>query len=319
MSHACRPLAWGTAVLLGLGLTAVLHAQEIRPAVGSTPAERLRVAPTDRRSDVNRLEVYNGLSRTVRYYGNGLSPGEMASVRDMERLENEASYTRDLQALKELYATDERFLEPYRRSVQQQLYGLDVTRTSYGMGGVWNPAFGGGLGYGGFGFGTGGLPGYALGGYGYGFNGTGLSNTGMLGGTTTVNRSLANGVGDEGTIKSSLARVMAQEATGEYGAEVNRAYAQASSRASTSPSLRVAFGLRSRPGEGSTVVGVAGEETSPFTLTLKGGEKVRGTKLSEDKDWYILDTPNGTVQLRQSEVIRIDKASTARGAAGSGR
>jgi len=315
MSHVCRPLTWGAGVLLGLGLTAVLHAQEIRPAGGVTPTERLRTAPADRPSDVNRLEIYNGLSRIVRYSGNGLSPGEMASLRDMERLENEAGYTRNLQALKELYTTDERFLEPYRRSVQRQLYGLDVTRTSYGMGGLWNPAFGGGLGYGGLGYG--GLPAYNLGGY--GSAGYGLYAPAMLGGTTTVNRSLANGVGDEGVVKASLARVMAQESTGEYGAEVNRAYAQASSRASASPTLRVAMGLRSRPGDAGMGVGVSGTETSPFTLTLKGGDKVRGTKLTEDKDWYVLDTPDGKVKLRQSEVIRIDIMSTAKSAAGTDR
>lgn len=258
------------------------------------------------RPKVIRTEIFNGGTYTVRYTPTGVSPGEAAEVKELERLENEVTYLRGLNDLKRQYVNAERLQEPQRRLVQQQLYGLDITRTGGGML-PW-----GGLGYGGFGLGYGdayGAPGArAL----YGYGNPYLASYGYgagLGGLSTVNRSLANGVGDEGAIKSTLARALAQQSSEEYAASVEKARDRVLARASESPNLRVALNLPAPGGKaGDGGIRTVGAETkSGVLLTLKSGEKVLGVKMEERGAWFVLKLKSGrTLQIRESEVVRIE-------------
>jgi len=258
----------------------------------------LSVAPAsgqEPRGGVVRTEIYNGATRTVRYNSADLSPGEARSLQELERLENEISYLRDLDGVKREYVASERILEPHRRLVQQALYGVNVTGTSY-------------TGYSGGAYPTG-VRGAGWGGYGYGYGGYGDSIT--SGGGTTVNRSLSNGVGYEGALKTALATTIAGQATAEYALAVSSASDRALVRASGSPTLRVAMGL---PADGrgradGAFRPVAGEVESPVTLTLASGEKVRGTRMDEKGNWIIVTLSGGRqLRLRESEVVRIETA-----------
>jgi hypothetical protein len=248
------------------------------------------------------MEVNNGAVQTVRYFGSGLSPRESNNLRQIEQLENELAYARSLQDLKLQYVSDERFLQPYRTSVQRELYGLNIERS-------YSTAFFGGLGLGrGLGFSGAGLSPY---GYAYG---PGLYG-GLFGGgaTTTVDASLANGVGDEGAIKSALAGTLARQATPEYMASLDRDLERATVRASTSPALRAALDLppatdlrRERARE--TPLVEYEQPSGPIVLTLKDGERVAGKKMERKGGWIILHRMNGRIlEVRESEVVSIDR------------
>jgi len=241
------------------------------------------------RDRVARIEIYNGATRTVNYVAPDLSPGEALSLREMERLENETGYLRDLSALKREYAASERQLEPYRRLVQQQLYGISISDTATSSF-VSYPA--GAWGRGGWGW---------AGGYGMGVPAVG-------GNTSAVTHSLANGMGDEGVMKSAMALAIAQQSTADYASTVDRAYDRAMARVSASPALRASLRLPERRESGS--IRTAGsEEASPVVLTLKNGDKVRGTKMEEKGNWLVVTMPgNRTLRLRESEVVRIETA-----------
>src|SRR5262249_44909931 len=75
--------------------------------------------PKPIRGDVPRMEVTNGATQTVRFFSLGLSPGESTTVREMEQLENELLFARDVQSLKRQYVADERSLETHRAEVQR--------------------------------------------------------------------------------------------------------------------------------------------------------------------------------------------------------
>lgn len=264
------------------------------------------------RSSLHRMEILNGGTQAVRYFGEGLSPGESASVRELEGVENELLIARGLQALRQQYVSDERLLEQVRRNVQQQLYGVSATSTAYaGDSTTTFPSYGPNY-YGGY---------YNVGYYpaGYAFP---FASQVTAGGERTVNRSLANGVGDEGVLKAALAGVLARQSSPEYRADLERAYDRVASRAAASPALRVALGL---PGvaegrrERDRIRAASGEESGPVTLTLKGGEKLVGTRLQEGKDWYTLDTANGgQTRVRPAEVVRVDRTKAGRVVPASG-
>ncbi|MGL4552656.1 MAG: hypothetical protein ACRC33_15895 [Gemmataceae bacterium] len=242
---------------------------------------------------VNRVEIYNGATRTVRYNAPGLSPGESQSLRELERLENEAHFLREVDALKREYVASERSLEPVRRSVQRSLYGTDTTTTSlsgFATGSDYPTVVGS--------FGA--YPAYPY---------RGFASAGTFGDRTTTNRSLENGVGDEGVLKAALARTIAQQATAEHAAAVSRAHELAVARAS-SPALRVAMGI---PAEGRAAradgIRPVADDSSPVTLTLKGGETVRGVRVEEKGAWFTVTLAGGRqMRVRESEVVRIETA-----------
>jgi len=284
MSGLSKPRNWGVGVVFGVLCVTSLYAQQ-----------RARPAPRGR---VTQMEIFDGPRRTVRYFGDNISPGEASTLRDVERSENELSYLNDLQSLKNQYVTSERLMETHRRLVQQQLYGVQTTRSTYGSMAV---------GYGGYGgYGYYGYP--SFGGYGYG---GGLTATASDSASET--RSLANGVGSEGNIKEAMAMVLAQQATPEYASKIDRAYDMALLRATSSPTLRVALGVPStedslRQRSKDRLVDYEITPPGSVVLTLKDGQKLSGKKLREKGDWYILDGSDGSQeQIRQTEVVRIQR------------
>ena len=286
------PLTLVAVVLLGSLLAADAQAGLPRPRL-------VRQSP---RGGVHRMEVNNGATQLVRYYTRGLSPGETTTVREMEQLENELTYARNLQALKQQYASDERVLEAHRRSVQLALYGLDIRSNFYSAG-----FFGGGPGFGNRFAGVPFYAGYGAG-YGYGVGGGGA----LVGSSVSQEANLAFGVGDEGAIKSALARVIAQQATPEYLTSLDRSFERVATRAATSPTLRLAFNLPTTERlrrERDNIRVVEGDLTpsGPIVLTLRSGEKVICKKMREKGDWFVVErTRGGETRIRQSEVVRVD-------------
>jgi len=285
------------AVLIASFLAAPLQAE----------APRTRARTT--RPAVIQMEIYNGPSRTVRIFGSDISPGEMASLSDLERLENEASFAQDVQALKNQYVVGERILDPHRRVVQQELYGRAITRTNYDA-----------AAYGGYGYGYG---------YGYGVGGYGLirpstNYAAVAGGQTTEFLSLADGVGDEGVLKSALAGVIAKQAVSTYAATVARDYQQAVSTAALSPRLQAGLRLPTADSirrdddsirAASDGDGPRGKNANRYTLTLMDGTKVVGTEMDEGKEWVTIKRlDGGKTRYRLSQVTQIDLPGSGTGA-----
>jgi hypothetical protein len=241
----------------------------------ATPAPEAAKPP----AGAGRIEVYDGPQRTVHYVAPDLSPGEQAALSDLARTENEAAYADELLALKRSYVDSELLLEPYRRSIQQQLYGYSTTSTysGYVSSGGYYPY----VGWSGYGYG--GDPSY------------------FGGATTTVSRSLANGVGYEGPLKDAMARKIAADAGPEYADGAARAKSVALGRIAGSERLAKSFNLT-----GSNVVPAAAISAPHITLTLKSGEKVDGTLYGEDADWFRVDTASGTVSVRKADVNRVE-------------
>jgi hypothetical protein len=280
MSGISRPRNWG----VGVAVTVVLAGS----VFAETPSARR--AP---RGKVQKMEIFDGTRQAVRYFSNNTSPGESSTLRDVERLENEMLYLNSLQALKGQYVTSERLLETHRRLVQLELYGLQRTRSNYGTTYVAT----GGYGYPSFGF----------------FGGNGFGVTPVAGDSTTVTESLADGVGPEGKIKEAMAIMLAQQATPEYAAKIDRAYDLALLQATASPTLRVALGVpyddKARDVD-NKIRGVAygAEPAAAVVLTLQDGEKVYGKKLTEKGDFYVVEQANGgSEEVRKSAVMRIQR------------
>jgi len=276
------------AVLAGAVLATAAQGQAVRPAAQ---------APGDNR--VYRMEILNGPTRTVHYVGAGLSPGEMTSLNELERAENRTAYADSMLALKLQYVNGEIMNEPGRRYTQQAWYGRNLSLTSYDSSYANLGGYPGGR----YTFGYPYYSPYNYGGYGY----SGGYGTLMTGGTTTLTRSLANGVGDEGVLKNTLAPVIAQQATPEYAAAAARDYQTALARAASSDNLRAALNL---PERGR--IAQAGAETTtnhPVTLTLQGGKEVKGTMVREEPDWLVLRSGNSEITVRRSEVtmIQVDR------------
>lgn len=291
-----RPLSLGASVLCCALLATPVFAQGVKPAVA------VKGGP---RPGVRQMEIYNGATRTVKYFGDNLSPSESSVVREMERLENESGYVGDLQALKRQYVASERLLELNRRVVQLSLYGREITRSASSADSFSSPGYGRGLGgYASYGY-------LASGYYGYPYAFGGLSSYSS---NVSERYSLADGVGPQGPVADAMAQVLAQQATPEYAANVERNLDRVAMQASASPRLRAALRLPSveemRKERG---VMLAGSDEAPVTLTLKSGEKVHGTALEDQKEWYVVDkVGGGKAKVKASEVMRIDMAPGVR-------
>jgi hypothetical protein len=281
---------------LGAALAALVVA-------GSLQAEPPRRKVSTTKPAVHQMEILNGASRTVRSFGIGLSTGEAATLGDLDRLENEASFAHDVLALKRQYVLSERLLEPHRRLVQQDLYGRAVTTSNYGsLSSVVaaSPAYNYGIG------------GFGVRGYGYGYDTPAAYTTGTAGAQTTVVRSLADGVGDEGALKANLAAVIAKQAVPSYAASVAQEYRQAVAVAASSPSLRAGLRLQSpdelrKEDNAIRAVDYEAPLANRVTLTLANGKKVVGTNLQEGKEWITLDRADGgSSRYRLSQVTQID-------------
>lgn len=293
MSALSRPLTWGAAVVCGVVLTASADGQTTTNK-GVRPA-----AQAKRYGRVHQMEILDGSRRTVRYFGDNISPGESSTLRELERAENEMAYLNELQALKTQYVVSERLLEPHRQLVQRQLYGVDKTTTSYGT-----------VAAGYYGYSPSGSWGFPSRGFGFGW-GTNAGLTAMGGDSTTQTLSVANGVGPTGPIKEAMAMVLSQQATPEYAAKIDRNYDMAVLRATASPSIQTALRMpttEEAQKEDGVYRRLSGEAVPAgmVLLTLKDGEKVQAKKLTEKGEWFVIEKADGGQErIRQSEVTRI--------------
>jgi hypothetical protein len=296
-------LGGAAAVALGLLTTSAGRAQEKLPQPAK-PAAR-ETAP----SGVYRIVIRNGATQTVNYVaGGGVSPGDAAMLRDLEGAENEATYAGDLQRLKMQYVASERLLEPERRFIQMALYGQSINvSTNDGYVGLLPDYAGPGFRF------AGGYPYYGNGGLGYGggpgYGGFGMGNSVFASRSVAVNRSLANGMGDEGVLKNMLSQVIAQQSSPEYTRTAMRDYNAAVARAGESNTLRVALGLPERKAGGPNPYRYAAAESmAPVVLTLKNGQKIEGQKMTTEGDFYVIETPTRTMRVLKSEVTMRDEA-----------
>jgi hypothetical protein len=265
-----------------LAVTPAAPGQDVKPAEGG-------------RGAVHRMVIQNGASRTVRYFGEGISEGERAMLRDLERAENETAYLQNLQALRSEYVAGELGLMNRRQAVQDRFYGETMTTTTYG--------------------GLGANLGMSLGTYPYSYPYYPLASAfpgayyarGIYpaASTTTITRGLGEGVGPEDAIDVALAQLITKQSTPEYAVAVERNYQTALARAYNSDSIRVALGGPKMGGK--LVFAGFGEEKAPVTLTLKNGQKVSGMSMKTEGEWYVIESPKETVRVRQSEVVRIDQ------------
>ena len=264
----------------------------------SAPAADVRPVAASSEPQVHRMVILNGPTQTVHYFSVGLSTSDQAALRDLESAENTADYAADLQAMRRQYVAEELLAAPQRAVVQQGLYGKSITR-SYDN---YLAAAGYGPGYYEGGYYGAGNPGYLYGGYGYGYG----VNTAFAGSSSSINQSLANGVGDEGALKTAMAPVIAGQANSEFGASAARAYKTALNRAGESDATRAALGM---PKRGVETVDLSLSKLPHATLTFKAGagDKVDGVIVDEDDDWITVETATDEVSVRKAELARIDR------------
>jgi len=122
----------------------------------------------------------------------------------------------------------------------------------------------------------------------------------------------AHGVGDEGALKTELARTMAKQATPEYVAQVTKSYDTALAQAAGFENLRAGLSLPDRG-----VVPVAGtDEANPVRVKVqtKGGQTFEGTLVREDDEWVVIRNNSGTTDLARSEVKSIERSRAKKSA-----
>jgi hypothetical protein len=194
---------------------------------------------------VHRMVIVEGPNRRVHYIASGkLSESDSMAAYNLERAENELAYLRDLQELKQQYVRSERTLEPHRRVVQLELYGRQTSSSSYASTYVnYNP-------YGAYGY-PGGLYGYYGAGapamyspffYGYGGNRGGAYSS-VSSSSSLERRGLQYGMGNEGSMKNAMVRVIAAQASPDYVAAAVKNYQAALKDAADSPILSRDLGL----------------------------------------------------------------------------
>jgi hypothetical protein len=238
--------------------------------------------------EVHKMEIYNGPLRTVSYFNLGLSQGDAAMLRDLERAENEVTYTDHLLALRTQYAVDEEALQAHRRNLQMLLYGYNADLSSSAFASSGGGPWGGGWG------------GWGWGGYGsyYGWGGYAAA-----GASNDITHTLAVGMGDEGVIKNELAKVMASPLIPELSSRAENKLAVATARIAESPALAEALGKV--PGAPTR----AGQrEEPPDVVTLKSGATVKGTVVGRSPEWLDIQTVTvmGTTKRYRMMSIRMD-------------
>jgi hypothetical protein len=256
---------------------------------GPAHAQVKKAEPPPAGPEVHRMDIYNGPLRTVSYYNIGLSQGDAAMLRDLERAENEVAFTDHLLALRTQYAVDEQALQVHRFNLQMLLYGYnaDLSSSAFaasggGPGNGYLGPWGGGWGYGGYG-GYGGWGGYA-----------------SASASTDITHTLAVGMGDEGVVKNELAKVMASPVIPDLSYRAQKALTVASARIYESPGLAAA--LEKVPGSG---VRLAGGGEPPDVVTLKSGATVKGTIVSKSPDWVEIQVPVGAGTNRRYRTMSV--------------
>lgn len=283
------PLATAAAVLL---LASPAWGQlMVKPAKGDL----------DTPPSIYRMEIYNGPMRTVHYVTPSyMSPGDSASLRELEKAENEMALVDQLYNLRAQYAVNEQALEAKRRTMQDLLYGYNRDESSTYAAGASGPAT---FGWGGWG----GLP-VAGGMYGWLGNGWGGGAFSQVTASGNSSHSLAVGVGaNEGAIKNAVAQNLMSPVLSEHAALAYRNYKAALARLDDSPRLRDGMGLpdsvsRATPAEFDPKADV---------LFLKDGSKIVGKIVKEDADWISIETTvdkaKRTEMVRTTEITRMSR------------
>jgi hypothetical protein len=122
-----------------------------------------------------------------------------------------------------------------------------------------------------------------------------------LSGTVTTAQNLQMGMGDEGQIKTEVAKAMAAGYTPESSAAALRGLDAATARVASLPKLREGTGTG---GEGGKVVLV---DYPTLTVTTKDGKEIKGKMVREDADWLDLQTDTEELGIRKSDVNRTAK------------
>lgn len=255
-----------------------------------TTANSARPATSPTEPGVHQLVIFNGPSRTVRYFAPAGSPGEQASLRQLEQAENELAVNDSLQGLRQQYINTESLMEARRREVQRKLYGVSMTdRVSnsatysgvglgqpspYGTPSLMSP-------FGWWGF-AGASPWSAYG-----------SNQVTLHQESQTSQSLAHGIGDEGQFKRALVTEMARQATPESAATALRNYESALANLGNARS--------------GGITAATAETRTPrrVVVTMKDGEKIAGSLIREEGGWITIRTPDAEERIRQQDVSRI--------------
>jgi hypothetical protein len=269
----------GLSLLAGttLAISPTTRADDVKPAASQT-------------GSVHRMEITNGPVRTVHLVGTNLSDSETQRLRDVESARNDVALANGLQALRMEYLNHEKRLERQRFETNYRLAGVThaydpgiypdlvpvVDARILAESDPWRGWYGGYYGWSGWGY-----PGF-----GYGMP------SGISAGTTST------ATADDGAFRAEIMNSLAARATPEYAEQANRTYRAALSRAAESETIAKALG---QPAGG--VQPVAAE--LPREVVLRNGEKVSGTLVQRDKDWLVLDTSAGRVEVRATDVMMI--------------
>jgi hypothetical protein len=313
-------------ILLGVIAATMAHGQQItvaKYALPKGPPPRRTAEDIKANGAIHRIEMFSGPNRSVQYLFSGEVPAqEREATVQLQRAENELMYVQDLERLKQQYVNSERYMEPIRRGVQRDLYGRSITTgqdlSNYGAG-RYNSGFGFGftgapVGFlgGPFGLRSGlgtGLPffnGGLTAGSPFGFGGysnrAGFSNGYAGDAYQTVTRSLQNGVGDEGRMKDAMAQAIAKQTDPEYANDTLRHYERAVSRAVSMPMLAKTLSVP-RTATASAEYEPSFKKDSHMVLWI-GDDKYTGTVKSDQAGWVVLDTEEGEVSVRKSQIMR---------------
>jgi len=251
---------------------------------------------------VHRMTIRNGTVQTVHYFGRNLSSGDQSSLRDLERSENQSNYADGLMALRQMYIRSERELEPYRTTVQRDLYARIAATPPPGYGTL--PYLGSfasyvPFNYGGYGFGPGfgGYGGFGYGGYG-GFGG---------GGGGQASRAAAASTLSQMPLQQAMAGAIAQQASPDFAAAAARAYDRALARASESSAIRPVLGLPDRGGKGIRPAAGTDRNRPAVVVTLNNGDTITGDSLEEMGDFFVVKSADRTERIRKSEVTHVSE------------
>jgi hypothetical protein len=137
------------------------------------------------------------------------------------------------------------------------------------------------------------------------YGGYGSNNAvGFMGGSAS--NTLAYGIGDEGAMKTDMARTLSAQATPERAAEAHRNLEMALARASTVAPIRVALGLKEDKDSAKRASFYSGGVNVVVTRMLEGkSDKIEGKVLGDDDQWLILDTKEGRRRVLKSTIVDV--------------
>lgn len=278
-------------LVLGTGLFSLFclshsaMAQDPKVGGAADPATGKKVWP---------LVIYNGSQRTIRYFSQGLSNSEQQTLRELEHAQNELSYLQGLQQLRLSSIKNEQIMAAQQRAgtrVLRDVTTIDNSSFSTGFRTFGRSGLGLPVGFRSFG-----------GGFGFGSGFGGVSQ--ITSASRNRSRVIERGAGDPTPFQQEMAKTLANQASPEYLQQAFYNVQSAMSKAQRSENLSTALGLK-KPAEGGGIAEVAYGSGSAIQLTLKDGEVLKGSFVSETGDWITVATEAGHESIRKAEVKRI--------------